>query len=204
MPKIVDHDSQRRRIADAAVRAIGASGLDRVRLVDVARAAEATTGTLTHYFDGKDALLAAALERVAERLVAGIERFHGPKLAEAAAQALPLGDAQRRDWKVWLAFWGRAVADPELAAIHRRHYARLRRLAADALRRAQAAGEVDPALDPAEAADAVIAAVDGVGVRASLDPKGFPEARQRALLATLLTPLLAPGRAAPNPERKTR
>lgn len=192
---MVDHEEQRRRLADAAIRAIGESGLDRVRLVDVAREAEATTGTLTHYFDGKDALLCAALERVAERLLAGVARLRGGDVIENAALALPLGEGGRSDWPVWLSFWGRAVSEPELAAVHNRYYARLRALLVEAIERGQRSGEIRGALDPGEAADAVISAVDGLGVRATLDPEGWPAARQRALLATILNPLLAPGPA---------
>ncbi|MCG8592738.1 MAG: TetR family transcriptional regulator C-terminal domain-containing protein [Proteobacteria bacterium] len=203
MPKVVDHEEQRRRIADAAVAAIGESGLDRVRLVDVARAADATTGTLTHYFDGKDALLAAALDRVAERLLEGMERFQGCDLIEMASFALPLGEPERREWRVWLSFWGRAIWSPELAAVHNRYYERLRELLAEDVRRAQSRGEINAAVDPGDAADAVIAAVDGVGVRASLDPEGWPAPKQAELLETLLEPLLAPPTEI-TPRRKTR
>jgi TetR/AcrR family transcriptional repressor of bet genes len=178
-------------MAEAAVHAIARSGLDQVRLVDVARAAEVTTGALTHYFDGKDALLAAALARVAERLIAGIERLRDEDLVEAAALALPLDAAARRDWKVWLAFWGRAIASPELAGLHNRYYARMRALLVEAVRRDQARGGIAKTLDAGAAADAVITAVDGLGLRASLDPQAWPAARQRALLESLLRPALA-------------
>jgi TetR/AcrR family transcriptional repressor of bet genes len=41
-------------------------------------------------------------------------------------------------------------------------------------------------------ADAVVAAVDGVGARATLEPEHWPASRQRETLATLLKPLLRP------------
>ncbi len=199
MPKRVDHALQRRRIADAAIAAIGETGLDRVRLVDVARAADATTGTITHYFDGKDELLTAALERVAESLVEGIQHVGRGDLIERAAWALPVDDARRRDWRVWLSFWGRAIARPELAATNNGHYERFRTRLAAAIREAQERGELNEAVDAGDAADAVITAVDGLGVRASLDPPAWPPERQRRLLQTLLGPLLAPRTATPTP-----
>jgi TetR/AcrR family transcriptional repressor of bet genes len=205
MPKIVDHEARRRRIADAAIGAIAASGLDRVRLVDVARAVDATTGSITHYFDSKDEMLAAAVSRVAELLIAGLEHLEDEDLIDAAALALPLDAAGRRDWQVWLAFWGRAVSAPALAAVHNDYYARMRALLAAAIRRHQARGAIAAALDPGEGADAVIAAVDGIGVRASLDPKRWPAARQRAALRTLLAPVFAPESGPSRPRRrKTR
>src|SRR5690606_7429774 len=64
MPKKIDHDERRRDIARAAIAVIGEQGIDNTRLVDVARAANATTGTITHYFEDKDAVLLAALDQV--------------------------------------------------------------------------------------------------------------------------------------------
>ena len=64
MPKIVDHQERRAEISAAAARAIDEQGLDRVRLVDVARRAACTTGAVSHYFPHKEAVLAAALEHV--------------------------------------------------------------------------------------------------------------------------------------------
>jgi len=56
----VDHDESRAQIAAAAVVAIDELGLDRVRLVDVAKRASCTTGAVRHYFPDKDAVLGVA------------------------------------------------------------------------------------------------------------------------------------------------
>jgi TetR/AcrR family transcriptional repressor of bet genes len=138
----------------------------------------ATTGAVTHYFDGKDALLEAALDAIMERLLARAgEARAGDGVAHAAA-ALPIDSAARREWRVWLAFCGRAVHAPRLRARHADHYRRI----VDALRQA--------GLDR-ESADAVVAAIDGVGLRATLEPDDWPPARQVATLERLLRPLLA-------------
>ena len=192
MPKIVDHEARRERIAEAALDQIGRHGLDRVRLSDIARAVDATTGTVTHYFDGKDALLAAALDRLAARLYDVIERTDGKDFFADLAQAMPVDAQGRRDWRVWLCYWGRAISDPELASRHNTHYARIQAAIAEALRTAQDLGDVNPDVPADDLADAIIAAVDGVGTRAALAPRAWPAARQRALLETMLGPLLAP------------
>ncbi|MBD3668977.1 MAG: TetR family transcriptional regulator, partial [Kangiella sp.] len=54
MPKKVDHKERRRAFTEAAIEVIAERGLDALRLVDVARAAGVTTGSLTHYFNDKD------------------------------------------------------------------------------------------------------------------------------------------------------
>ncbi|RWM46176.1 MAG: TetR family transcriptional regulator [Mesorhizobium sp.] len=60
MPKIVDHDLRREQLAASACEAIAEWGLDRVKLVKIARSVGVTTGALTHYFPNKDTLLLAA------------------------------------------------------------------------------------------------------------------------------------------------
>ena len=192
MPKIVDHEAQRERIAEAALDQIGRHGLDRVRLADIGRAVGATTGTVTHYFDGKDALLAAALDRLAERLYEEIERSDGKDFFADLVRALPVDAQGRRDWRVWLCYWGRAISDAELASRHNTHYARIEAAVADGLREAQAEGQVNPDVPAEDLAAAMIATCDGIGVRAALEPRAWPAARQRALVETMLGPLLSP------------
>jgi TetR/AcrR family transcriptional repressor of bet genes len=179
MPKLVDVDAQRRAIAGAAIDVINDVGLDAARLRDVARAANVTTGAVTHYFDSKEAVLEAALEEVVRRILARQDRAKGPIDAKAfirqACSYLPLDDESRREWRVWFAFWGRAIADERLRALHRRYYEEIvSRVPTRSRRRA----------------DAIIAAIDGVGMRATLEPEQWPPRRQRETLAILLEPLL--------------
>lgn len=188
MPKRVDPVVQRRALADAAIAVISAAGLEGARLRDVAAAADVTTGALTHYFDGKDAMLLAAMDEIVRRILdkqaGGLAP--GARLSDLAAAYLPLTPESRREWRVWLAFWGRAIADDVLRARHRAYYAEITtRLAAD-LKMAT------PSLphDKARAlADAIVAAIDGVGTRATLEPEDWPPARQRAALAHLIDAL---------------
>ncbi|MET9490469.1 TetR/AcrR family transcriptional regulator [Nocardia sp. NPDC006630] len=192
MPKQVDFAEQRRTIAAAAVAVIDKAGIDGARLRDVAAAANVTTGAVTHYFDGKDAVLEAALSEVVRRmlerpapstdvpigLVSCIELFCG---------YLPLDAQGLGEWRVWLAFWGRAMTDERLAAVHRRYYEEIveritRRLST--LQGASAPQELGVF------ADSVLAAIDGVGTRATLEPQSWPAERQRRTLSALLLPLL--------------
>ena len=196
MPKIVDHEARREAIAEAALDQIGRHGLDRVRLADIGRAVGATTGSVTHYFDGKDALLAAALDRLAARLYDEIERSDGKDFFRDLTRALPVDAQGRRDWRVWLCYWGRAISDAELASRHNTHYARIEAAVAEALAVAQEAGEVNPGIPATDLAAAIIATCDGVGVRAALEPRAWPAARQQALVETMLGPLLEPPSAA--------
>ena len=63
-------DETRARILDAAVRAFSENGLAGARTEQIAEAAGVNKALLYYYFQGKEALYAAALEAVAERVVA--------------------------------------------------------------------------------------------------------------------------------------
>lgn len=199
MPKRVDMEAQRRAIATAAIAVIGGAGLEGARLRDVAKAARVTTGAVTHYFDGKEAVLEAALAEIVRRTLARMESGRGQDRATDVAafiarvgSYLPLDDAARREWRVWLAFWGRAIADERLRAIHRDYYAAFAARLVRPLQVLRRPGAPPP--PPARLrrlADAVIAAIDGIGIRATLEPAAWPPKRQRETLRALLLPLLA-------------
>lgn len=197
MPKKIDHDARRRQIAKAAIEVIGAQGLDNTRLVDVARSAKATTGTITHYFEDKDAVLLAALDHVAQRILSALGSEEGSDdLFELVASILPTNQNGLRDWRVWMSFFGRAVGDPALARINKAYYDEFRDGLAAIIRRHQQEGKLAAHIDPAVTGDAIISIVDGFCIRATLERKDWPPARQRAQLESMLRPLL------PSPEKK--
>ena len=96
MPKKIDHELRRLDFTEAAIAVIGRQGIDNTRLVDVARAANATTGALTHYFEGKDAVLLAAFDHVAQHILRDLLTESDESLIDRAAQALPLDEAVAR------------------------------------------------------------------------------------------------------------
>jgi len=182
MPKIVDHEERRRAIASAAVDAIAANGLEGVKLADIAAAAGVTTGAIAHYFPDKDAVLAAALEEVCTRIFLEMGPPDGPLQVGELADVMPVTPEKRAEWKVWLAYWGRAPQSETLRAIHAQYYSDIEQAVATDLD-----GHVE---DAGLVASAVMAAVDGVGTRATLEPEAWPAERQMALLEALLGNLL--------------
>ncbi len=197
MPKRVDVVAQRRMISNAALEVINQVGLDRARLRDVAIEASVTTGAVMHYFDGKDAVVEAALEEIVRRTLERMDQATPPEEAamdvasfvKRVAAYLPLDEKRHAEWRVWLAFWGRAIADERLRDVHRGYYdaiidrltVRLRVFRGDAT---ASEGSVR------RCANALVAAVDGIGTRATLEPERWPAERQRDTLETLLRPML--------------
>lgn len=197
MPKKVDHGAQRQAIAEAAIRVIDQVGLDAARLRDVALEGQVTTGAVTHYFASKEDVLEAAMTEIVRRILVrqddqalGREPIEG--LIEAACAFLPLDEERLRDWRVWFAFWGRAAVDARYRALHRGYYAEITAGLTRSLDQLRAAGRLPGGPPAAALADAIVAAIDGVGARATHEPESWPAERQVATLRLLLAPLLNP------------
>jgi AcrR family transcriptional regulator len=187
VPKVVDHDERRERIAEAAWRVIEREGPDGANLRRIAREAGYTTGVVTHYFRDKRDLMAFAFGLVVERSTSRMAGAAAEAGAEGAlAQLLPLDEERRRETTVWLALMGSSLSDPDLAAELRRRYRRAREATLPMFREALAEAQAG---DPDDVADELLAAVDGITVDALTDPERFPPERQMALLRRALARL---------------
>lgn len=194
MPRIVDHDSRRAEIAEAACRVIAQGGIEALKLTDVGAAAGCTTGAITHYFADKNAVLLAALDHAVAAMNARLERrlLRAPDdVVGFFSETLPIGRRGRDEIVVWYSFWARALSDPSLVrrqrAMHRRWRAQVERCLAAMEER----GELPSAQDPAERAEGLCAVINGIGLRASLDPGEWPATRQIAQLRRYLALLAA-------------
>jgi AcrR family transcriptional regulator len=181
MPKVVDHAARRAELVDAAWRVIAAEGLEAATVRRIAQAAGCTTGLVTHYFDSKDDMLVAALREVHRRAGQRMIRHVGGTdievvLLEVILDALPMDEDRQLEWKVWLAFWGRAAADERLRQEQQRRYAEWRGLLGKLIRRAR---PHDTAADRRTAVDLIAGAIDGLGIQAILEPAKFTDARLR-------------------------
>jgi len=185
---MVDHDERRRELGAAVCRVVAEQGMDAATVRAVAACSGWSTGVLSHYFDDKTDLLLHALSFVAEAAGRRMRRAAGMEPHEALRfvvhQALPLDDARRLEWKVWLSFWGKASSDRRLAAEQARRYERWRSAVEQMVARALGERRVDARVR--EEAAALIAFIDGLGLQASLEPERLPARRQRALADTYL------------------
>lgn len=189
MPRVVDHEARRTEIAAAACQAIAECGIEGVKLTDVGEAAGCTTGAITHYFADKNEVLVAALDHAGATMNVRMERVLARDPDDAVgllAEALPLDRKGRAEIVVWYSFWSRALADRRLTrrqrAMHRRWLDRVEALLASLAER----GEAELAAPLPEEAEALAAMINGIGLRASLDPREWPKARQIAQLRRYL------------------
>ncbi len=200
MPKIVDHDVERHRLAGAACRTVAKAGLEGATLRAIAEEAQCSTGPLVHYFGDKNQILIHALRHAARETGMRMLDVHARESGRAAlrgmaAEGLPLDELRRAEWRVWLAFWGQAItAGADLAAEQNRRYTAWRRLMQAVLLQAQADGELDGRLDPEREAVLLVAFIDGIGIQAMFEPRRFNRQCQLDLLDGHLSRLF-PGRA---------
>lgn len=185
MPKIVDADERRATLALVAARLIAESGLEKVKLRDIAAQAGCSTGTLTHYFPDKRRLLFAALTTSLEAIRGRDEDLTGApdELERRIERALPVDEERLQHWRVTLAFKAESWADPELTALHQDLFRRWRAVLAVLLDEGLRTGRYVSDLDAESLADDIAALVHGVALQVLFDPERWPPSKQRAFIA---------------------
>ena len=185
VPKIVDAAQRRQEIVGAVCRIIATDGLERASLREVAEEAGLSVGSVRHYFDSSDDLLAFAFaavsDRILDRLSAALNGL-GAAADEAAQESavltllgefLPLDEERALDACAWLAFRNAARIRPFLSAeadrSHRAVAAVVGQLVTRLLHADGAAGTVaGPQL--VTAAEHLLATLDGLVMHALLQP----------------------------------
>jgi len=192
MPKIVDAVARRARVAAAARAVIAREGLEATSVRRVAREAGSSTTVVTHYFEDKQALLAAAVEdaytaagrRMLQHAEAGLSGL--PALRAILLEALPLDRERKAEARVWMAFWAAATTQPGLRSVQRDGYRQWRLLVAGAIDDAAERGEMRRDLDARNEGEHLLCFVDGLLMQATLEPRRLTPARQVAMLDAAL------------------
>ena len=194
MPKIVNHEEQRRRFAEATMRVIAAEGLEGVTMRAVARESGLSYGSLFHYFESKDDLLMHAIRHSTELQTRRVNEYQERHAGLAALEQLLcddsiIDDSSRDAWLVWMTFLYKAANQPAYARLHDElmdgWLGRFRRLLADA----QIMGEIDADLDIDAEAKALWAYSAGIGQLGLLDAKRLPAETQKQLISAYLDKL---------------
>jgi AcrR family transcriptional regulator len=183
MPVFVDHEERRRLVIAVASRLIAEAGLEAVTVRDVAEGAQCSTAIVSHYFHNKRELLFltynSSIDRATERCMAAAA--HGD-LKAYLAELMPQREEQIIEWKIWLAFWARAVADPEIAEVQRNCIVRTRGNILGILTDLDATGALVPGLDLEGEARRLLTLLIGMAVQVLFDPADWPASRQHAIV----------------------
>ena len=123
MPKVVDHDAQRVKFAEAAMSLIARHGLEGVTMRAVAAEAGLSYGSLFHYFSSKDELLMHIVHHTASLQTRRVNEFTSQYSGLKALEHLLCDDAiitesSRDDWMVWVTFLYKAALQESFAEMH--------------------------------------------------------------------------------------
>jgi AcrR family transcriptional regulator len=157
------------QILAAACRAIQQRGFANTRIADIAAEADMSTGAIHYWFEVRDEVLIAALKWASEQLFDGLEELAAAagseleRLALLLEHAVPVPGPRRGEYVLWMELWVRALQEPDLLPECEALSRRWRGYFFDAVRRGTEAGEFAPLSEPDEAAERLIAQVDGLG-----------------------------------------
>src|ERR1700730_1596 len=167
MPAKVDADDRRRLLVLAAAELIADEGINALTNAKIAKRLSGSTTMVTHYFRSKRELVLDTYQTMASRSRARLEQAmrgsgSGDPLAACLHALLPLDDQTRLEWRVWLAYQGMSVGDPELTRIWASRAAsavnRITRLIESDI----SAGRVSSSIDPHMESDRLFALVQGM------------------------------------------
>jgi AcrR family transcriptional regulator len=194
VPKIVDHDAQRVKFAEAAMSLIAQHGLEGLTMRAVAAEAGLSYGSLFHYFGSKDELLMHAVRHSttlqSKRINAYTSKYSGLKALEhLLCDDAIINESTRDDWIVWLTFLYKAALQASFATAYAEMIDGWQGRIARLLEDAKQAGEVREELDVEFEATAIWAYSAGVGQLGVLHPNLLPVKVQKQLISAYLDKL---------------
>jgi AcrR family transcriptional regulator len=185
MPAKVDADDRRRQLVLAAAELIADEGINALTNAKIAKRLSGSTTMVTHYFRSKRELVLDTYQTMASRSRARLEqamRGSDDPLAACLHALLPLDDPTRLEWRVWLAYQGMSVGDPELMRI----WASRAASAVDRITRLIKAERMPSSIDPAMESDRLFALIQGMSFQSIVDPKRWSPAYLRRIVDTEL------------------
>jgi len=152
MPKQVDYESRRRRIAEAVCLLADEHGPEGVSMRDVASRAQVSLGAVQRCFRSKGEMLLFAVNHVGDRITERVRARLAASPAQSAATALGhatseialLRDEHRAEARIWLAFVAQAAVSEPLAGPLRTSYAALQSLFVRLITEAAESGSLNP------------------------------------------------------------
>ncbi len=210
MPRPANTDERRAQITRAFQSILARQGYDGAAIADVARAADLSPGLLHYHFKSKLEILLAVLDGLVERHDRGLSRrlarSAGDPVAELGAFIdfhLGLGsEADPEALACWIVLSGEALRTPRVQKAFARALASMVERLTAILDRGVASG-VFRGADPALAAPALVASIEGYFVLAATAPGIIPAGSAATSLKRMAHGLLQPDRPfGPAPKRR--
>jgi TetR/AcrR family transcriptional repressor of bet genes len=171
MPRQVDHQQRREHIGDAVLHLIATRGLEAASLRNVAAQAQVSMGTVQHYFNTKQDMIAFALKYNYERSTRRIPKLIADAPGDLATRdalrillidLLCLDGESREGARLGAAILAGAMVDDQIAETARTAYRGVFGFLAQQLSAANQRGELRPGTEPEHAALYLHAVVEGL------------------------------------------
>jgi TetR/AcrR family transcriptional repressor of bet genes len=180
---------RRAQVLEATVRVISERGVERTRLVDVARSAQVSIGLIQHYFESRDELLASSFDFFNDLWVRDWEKFSDTdadpphKLMMLLRRcAFEFEGWHEVQWRIWVEFWSLCNRNPTLRAHYSSIYDKFRSPFREVLVEGIARGEFVPRSSVEDIVDRLTAQIEGLRVHALLEPERVSRQRMFELL----------------------
>lgn len=180
MPKIVDHEKRKVKIAEATWKVIVEEGIEKATVRKIAQASGLSVGALRYYFSSQTKLLHFSMELVSERVT---ERIKGRKMSkgqdpldflkEGVCQVLPVDEERKIEMEVWLAFSAKVLIDKTFRDLSTKVYKDMHEGFRNVIYALQKFELAIDDLDPELEANRLHAIVDGMAMHHLLNPEQF-------------------------------
>lgn len=178
MPKIVNHQKQKEKVAQAVWRVILKNGIEKATVRNIAAEANLSVSTMRHYFSNQSELLYFAmkliLDRMKERLKSRVQRFDGSPFETAKKIILffiPCNEEEQTELKVWLSFNAKALSDDKMHELSNQMYDDTYRGIEWAIHILLEANLLKPDIDVQLEIERLYALVDGLAIHHILKPE---------------------------------
>ncbi|WP_205178456.1 TetR/AcrR family transcriptional regulator [Siminovitchia sp. FSL H7-0308] len=180
MPKIVDHEKRRKRIAEAMWKVILKKGMEGATVRNIAQEAGLSLGALRHYFPNQDELIVYAMDLVQEKVTKRIrtksEGDFSPKemVMNVLLDIVPINEEQLIETEVWFAFMAHVKHRKDELPIPEDG---VFTVVQQTIHFLDTHGLLKPGLDIDMEIERLYALVDGIAIHALLDPNRLSKKR---------------------------
>ncbi|MEN1986207.1 TetR/AcrR family transcriptional regulator [Paenibacillus hubeiensis] len=176
MPKIVDHEKQRKMLAAAAIRVIRDHGLEHATVRNIAKEAGLSVGSMRHYFATQAELFAFCMNLFADRVQQRVEalQMNGSVLQNMKnllLQFLPLDEDRKIEMEVWFSFTAKVLVYPELKKLSDQMHQGMYMSAQYVIQELQTQGLTDPDMDAGVETEKLYALIDGLAIHMLMQPE---------------------------------
>lgn len=191
MPKIVDHDLQKEKVAEAAWRVIRKHGMEQASVRNIAEEAGLSVGSLRHYFATQSELYAYSMKLVSDRVKERIQNiaFTGDlrqDIPVLVRQVLPHDEDTKLEMEVWFAFVVKSMADPSLSVLRDEVDNDLRGIFVTIMKALSEQELLKSGLDLEMESEKFYSLIDGLAIHAILRPEHMPPDKMDAVIQSHL------------------